>query len=194
MASRWKIKPREFAEIFNGGKIIGSGGILLSHKQPKINLFSFDNYFSHPFAMMALNALKSGGVIAYQFLISGILNWSAWTKIQSTIVKSVAVFMIRVNTCIISNEPMHPNGGWFVALTSTNRIVSIIFFIVISEPRPSHQPFVIGCVNDGILAFGKRDQFDRLIKRLDDFVSSDSWFLHDLTSNKIVRRSAAFAF
>jgi hypothetical protein len=52
-------------------------------------------------------------------------------------------------------------------------------------PVPRHQADVFGSVYDGDLALSERDEFDRLIKRLDNRLAHYATFGHDLTSNEI---------
>jgi hypothetical protein len=108
------------------------------------------------------------------------------TKIDSAVVKSIAIPVVYLHIWIgyAKNVSVHSR--------STMRASGIkAFRVIVPESNPVfyHQPFVVGCIDNGCLASSQRDYFDRLIVRLDNRLSLDAVFGgtlgHDSTSNGI---------
>ncbi|HYR42159.1 MAG TPA: hypothetical protein VER98_03980 [Terriglobia bacterium] len=181
----------ELAEVFQGSSIIGTGGFFGGFKISKMDLFAFNGNLGLPVDLLeVIYAFIASCIITLLSTIAAILRMTARSEIVTSIIKTVAVVVVSINGLMINQNAMHVNE---LAIGATpNRIETS--FVFQCAPVPLHQPIVIGSIYDGVVAFGQRDKFDRLVLRLDDFVSRHTIFLHDLTSNKILRRSAAFAF
>jgi hypothetical protein len=167
---------RKFAEEFNGFPVICSCSIksTIFRKQSDMNLFPFDVNIATPFmrGTMPKNSLVSRFVIFGYFLISAILHVIARSEILASIIQTVSVFVIYI-ALALQNKAVHKNNTIFTGrkMFYVSNINILGLFGWNSKPVVLTNQREIFCVNDGIVAARKRNQFNRLINRLNNCVT-----------------------
>jgi hypothetical protein len=179
---------RELTKVFHGGSVVCARGGFFARKSPQVNLLVVDFDRRNPRAPSVLAyTLIAALVIVSLSGIGNILRLGARTEIGKAIIQAIPVLV--VNAHLGKDSVVHVN---FSAAVDAHRIVPVIAGGRLSLPTPPHQEIVVTSVYDSVLAFSEGNEFDRLIERLDNSVSFHV-VLHDLTSNEIVRCSAAFS-
>ncbi len=185
----------EFSVKLNCRSVIRLSRVFFGVKVPKVDVAIANADSGTPSSVSRVNTLVSGCALFAKRLIRIVLSLRTPSKIKPAVVESEMVFMVGKFSGIAPRYKVvhvdHLDRVLGSDLPEGVKAVSLL--VVLGSPIPLHEPIVIGSINDGVLTFGKGDKSDRLILRLNDFVSDNTGFLHGLTSNKIVRRSAAFA-
>lgn len=175
-----------------GERHIGFAGFFWTIKRSKLKAFAINASARNPLFLptMPRYSLISGSIIPILRTIEGILESCAFTEILFPIIKSVHVYVIYVWHGGIDYFSMHANK---LAITAASfGVINITLFVKNSAPVPLHQPVIIFGVNDGVLALGERDKFDRLVERLNNNMSFHVW-LHKKLALSYAAYSAAFA-
>ena len=183
----FEIEMREFAKKFNRRLIIGTSSLVFTYKRTKIQADTFSPNHSLPSIAMLLNAFIPRRVYAFFSSVSLVKGLVAWAKVRFSVIERVSVFMVSRFAFIARQFSVHQ----YCATLFVSHCVKATRASE-DRPVPLSQPVVVRRIDDGVLSFGKWNKFDRLIERLDDFVSANTTFLHVLTSNKDLRHSAAF--
>lgn len=121
---------------------------------------------------LVVDAFVSRSVCRWESAIAGILRSCRDSEIRVSIVERLTALFVVCFSWISSvkaeNEPVHVNS---IASTSLGGVVAFCRLIPLSKPIELVQIFVSVGRYDGVLSFGKGNQFDRLVKRLDDGVT-----------------------
>lgn len=151
--------------------------------------FSVDHYRSPVFIELAeqVDSLESGLVVTANSRIAGILGSASNSKISSSIVERLTTFYVFALPWIagfeVKDYSMHE---WPMR---SLRVEAFSARLPECVPTPLHQPLVIGGINDGVLALCERNDFDRLVERLDNIVTLHGAFHKE--PSFLVRLSAA---
>ena len=132
---------------------------------------------------------NSSCAIAVTAVVLAILCLRAMPKIVTSIVEGVSVAVIsfsRVSPFKPNNLSVHQYVPTFaLGPVSSISVERLSTWIPQRGPVPLHEPFVVSGIDDSDLALSKRDEFDRLVLRLDNRFAFDAILGHDLTSNEI---------
>jgi hypothetical protein len=142
-------------------------------------------------ARIPANAVMSTRVVGMFSVVPGILGVSAFAKIVASIVQRVVVLMIDVFSFLRRhNDPVH------LYFPSTSRLSSVkgsSFFVPMSTPIESRQPFEIRKIHDRILSLRKRNQAVRFIEWLRNGVPLNPVLRHEFLLERNLCNAAILA-
>lgn len=183
------IEKSEFAVLFLRGFIVGARRFFLRGEAPKKSVVFPGTDLRHPLAAIERHAFVPRLVARINRSIGEVLRGGTWAEIAPPVIEGVAVGVIGR---IASNYGVHVNRLAMPFRHLVSDRVEATGCPRQGAPIPLRQPLKIGGVHNSVLTFCKRDESDRFVLRLDNFVSRYTGLAHGLTSNEIVRRSAAF--
>ena len=166
------VKPRKFAEIFNGCLIVGARSIFFCNENSEIDIASVYADATHEFfgSTMPTYSLETRLVVLVITLVSDILTASTWAKILSAVIKCVSIRVIYLAMMLAKQLAVYQKASIYARLFPDCIVVRNILGPHRS-PIPLIQPFVVDSIYDCILSACKGNQFDRLVLRLDDSVT-----------------------
>lgn len=172
---------------------VGLSCILFFLVPSEINSFSLNARLGHPpfSGLDPANSLLPRQVCFSDSGVGHILRTCARPQIRPSIVQGIMIVMVHMLRVTSDDEPVHEDRVTIFPLGGPVAIKRSDVFDPYGIPIPPHETIVVIGVNNGVLSLREGYESDRLVLRLDNFVSSYTSFRHDLTSNEIVRRPAA---
>lgn len=190
------IEMSKFSIQFQCLFVSGYHGVFKAFKMTYMETLSIAGYcgLPLPYIVSPPYAFMSASIVWSNLAIALILIWSSLTKIFPSIIKSVSIFVISLEcTTAIQNLPRHIYSSFFcVMFTPSDRIEALCNRTPMSTPIPAAEPLKIISIHNSVLALCKWNESIRLVKRLGNFVSKNTSFLHVLTSNESVLPAAFY--
>jgi hypothetical protein len=159
-----------------GKRVANFSGIFGRGKISEEVCFPSRPYSSGPFAfpLVPHYSDKAARIVASFPVVTLILRCRCFTKISSSIIKRVSVYMVGVFPGYLS---MHVNMGT-VKAQGSSRVPIFYVPIPTGVPIPLVEPFKVRCINYGIFALCKGNQAVRFVKRLGNRMSFHAFLRH----------------
>jgi hypothetical protein len=174
--------------------IVGSGGFLGCVKQAEVDANPIVSNPGTPFfcGYVPGYSNKTASVVGSQSDIAQILCVSRFTKILSTIVERFSVAMLWFFPRFALEDFVR---HIYVISTSVYFLIAFCVktfcsFVPLCVPIELIQPIVIGGIHDRVLILRQSNKAVWFIKRLDDFVPTNTEFWHIPTSSGSVLLAA----
>jgi len=150
----------ELAKISNGSGIVSAGGIDFIEVVPERLLLAVYNYCCSPLATIFVQAHSfiAGRISTFFICISTALRPIAWTKVASTVVKSIVIFVVYESFISASDdESVHVDvfAVKFGDCVGSTSPCGVPFDI--HKPVPFRPDSVIAEINKGMKSFSQRD-------------------------------------
>lgn len=171
-----EVRESKCAEVFLRSSVICNRGFFDIAEKTNVESSPIYSYLRSPFPRLfvPVHAFISG--FAPSRFIGIVAGDRGLSQIMASIIERISVVVIR--QFISSNYPVHQQCLGFPANSDASGSVRKSIDALCNAPVKSIEPFVIGGIYDSIHAFCKRDKFDRLILRLNNFVSRCTWSTH----------------
>lgn len=151
----------EFAQIFNSSSIVSPRCVLLIAESSKEDTTTIDSDLGHPSSFVEVDTLVRTLAVFTLSSILAIVCMIAFPKVSSAVVQCVMVLVIHFLSGISAHyDAVHSHA------TSPENIVSIGAGAEPCNPVPSHQPFIIDCIDNRVLPLRKWDQTVRWVRWL----------------------------
>lgn len=182
----------ELAKMRERSGIVGACCRFFVGKRSNVYLSPPDNYPCAPLSVRSRDASQSGTGIFVDTGVGNILRPRAWANVLSSVIESVAIFVVYIAIRVLQEFAVHEDHGRII-IPSACSIKPLNVFVPYSEPVGSGECGIIRRIYYRILALSERDKADRLVLRLDNSVTLHVEF-HDLTSNEIAKLFSRFLF
>lgn len=172
-----------------GRFIVRAGSIDFRNETAKSFSLTIGNNERFPLGLSAvkIDPLKSASVDSCHSPTLHVLAIRTFSKVLSTIVQSIVIFMINLlgKRCTAKNFSMHGNHLDPKSIVVRFGVKTFSFRIPCGMPIPIKQPLVINGVNDTIQVARQRNKADTFVGRLNDLVSGYTLFWHVLPRRRI---------
>lgn len=179
-----KVQLSELAVIELGRFIICVSRLFFLREVSKVYVFFVDFELGNPFRpqLVPTNTLKATGVVRLLPSVLSILCMGTLSKVLFSIIQSVVIPMVYFATRWLSHdESSHLDiTVTFFGTSLSDCIKALASGTPMCTPIPLREPSKIFKVNDCCLSARQWDVAVRFAKRLNNFVSDNTWFWHVL--------------